>query len=505
MALLNKLTYYKSLKWEEFAVVGCFKQTENFKEIEIPAPPEREEVEEVKVEEKRELFLPEKPGFPPLRSIIQSEPEEPPKPQIGVDTAKIPAPIPTQIPTPSPAPLLKPMIPDIFNNKLRLPPNLLAGGIPNIDLSKTPIIHRPQGGKLLIEANQEEVKIQDVEVSKCKNSELQPLKWKVRIPPTHQYEVRIVPINSSIIGCSSNKRNEDQSDEEDLKSPGFNKLISKTKDFFNDWSFALIPNEIILDMKTVNLTCDKGSKGDYFWVSTTILKQTGAEDEVYKARIIIFEILHDLEKVADVNEKRCAAVVDWCRGYLLSSTEGPEMSSNTLGFKVQLYRLNKNKKRILDPNPTEPTKIMATTINVMDDIVLFGDIRKGFNVMVVKNQKNSPQPGLKRAFEWYNDIHVKATELWKIDKPTTSENMNCTVVVSTEDGLIQIYSSLYETMQLKGEICVGRKVSWLKKITIDGKSNSIVYLTQHGTIGLITETNRKHEIFAEAITTTFKK
>ena len=93
-------------------------------------------------------------------------------------------------------------------------------------------------------------------------------------------------------------------------SPGFTKLLSKSKDFFNEWNFALIPNEIILDMKTVNLTCDKGSKGDYFCVSTTILRQTGAEDEVYKARIIIFEILHDLEKVADVNEKRCAAVVD---------------------------------------------------------------------------------------------------------------------------------------------------------------------------------------------------
>ena len=242
-----------------------------------------------------------------------------------------------------------------------------------------------------------------------------------------------------------------------------------------------------------------------FNVSTTILKQTGAEDEVYKARIIIFEILHDLEKVAEVAEKRWAAVVDWCRGYLLSSTEGPEMSSNTLGFKVQLYRLNKSRKKFLDPNPTEPTKIMATTINVMNDLVLFGDIRKGFNVMVVKNQKNSPQPGLKRAFEWYNDIHVKATELWRIDKQTTGENINWIVVVSTEDGLIQIYSSIYEAMQLKGEIWVGRKVSCLKKITINGKSNSVVFLTQHGTVGLLTETNRKHEIFAEEITSNISK
>lgn len=100
------------------------------------------------------------------------------------------------------------------------------------------------------------------------------------------------------------------------------------------------------------------------------------------------------------------------------------MSTNTLGFKIQLYRLSKAKKRILDPNPTEPTKIMATTINVMNDLVLFADIRKSFNVMVVKDQKNSFQPVLKRAFECYSEVEVRATELWKIDEPTSSGNLN---------------------------------------------------------------------------------
>ena len=249
----KKLTYYKSLKWEEFAIVGCFKQSDNFKEIEIPAPPNREEEkEEVKIEEKRESYLPEKPGFPPLRTIIQSEPEDPPKPQPCIDPSKISAP--------------KPLIPDIFNSKLRLPPNLLTPGLANLDLGKIPIIHRPQGAKLIIEANQEEVKVQEIEVVKRKNNELQSLKCKVRLPPTHQYEIRVVPINSSIVGWNSSKRNDDQSDDEEIKSSGFAKLLLKNKDYFNEWNFVLIPNEIILDMKTVNLTCDKGSKGDYFWI-----------------------------------------------------------------------------------------------------------------------------------------------------------------------------------------------------------------------------------------------
>ena len=69
----KKLTLYRSLKSEEFIIVGCFKQTENTKEIEVPAPPEREEEvkEEMEVEEEKpKPFMLEKPGFPPLKPII---------------------------------------------------------------------------------------------------------------------------------------------------------------------------------------------------------------------------------------------------------------------------------------------------------------------------------------------------------------------------------------------------------------------------------------------------
>jgi hypothetical protein len=213
-------------------------------------------------------------------------------------------------------------------------------------------------------------------------------------------------------------------------------------------------NEIILDMKTVNLKCDKGTKADYICVSTTIIKPKGGEDELYGSRIIVYEILHDLEKVAERNERRSAAVIDCCRGYLLSNTEGPEMSTNTLGFKNQLYTLSKAKKKILDPNPTDPTKIMATAMHVIgseeskDELVLFADVRKSFSIMAVKEQKNSFVPVLKKAYECYSDVVVKAM--------TSFGANNKTIVVSTKNSLIQIYSSIYETMQLKGEISLGK-------------------------------------------------
>lgn len=161
-----------------------------------------------------------------------------------------------------------------------------------------------------------------------------------------------------------------------------------------------------------------------------------------------------MEKVAERNEKRSAAVIDCCRGYLLSNTEGPEMSTNTLGFKNQLYTLSKAKKKILDPNPTDPTKIMATAMYVVgseeskDELVLFADARKSFSVMAVKEQKNSFVPVLKRAYECYSNVVVKAI--------TSLGATNKTIVVSTENSLIQIYSPIYETMQLKGEISLGK-------------------------------------------------
>ena len=68
----KKFTIYRSLKSEEFVIVGCFKQVENRKQIEIPAPSDRVLVkeEDKKEEERPKPFMLEKPGFPPLKPII---------------------------------------------------------------------------------------------------------------------------------------------------------------------------------------------------------------------------------------------------------------------------------------------------------------------------------------------------------------------------------------------------------------------------------------------------
>jgi len=241
--------------------------------------------------------------------------------------------------------------------------------------------------------------VPEIEIDLKENSELGPLTVNVRLPSTNQYELKMIPVNE--IMSNTDPSSYLKPSEEVVEDPKTPSAIPKEKE-----EFTFHPNEIILDMKSVNLTCDQGTKGEYLCVSTTIPKPTGGEDEVYGARIIVFEILHDLAKVAEVNDKRCAAVVDSVRGYLMSNTEGPEMSQTTAGFKIQLYKLSRSKNKILDPNPTEPTKIMASKVSVMNDLVLFADIKKSFSIMKVKDQQNSFQPVLTRAFECFEDVTV---------------------------------------------------------------------------------------------------
>lgn len=439
-------------------IVGCFKQIENTKEIELPIPAERQKLkEEIKIEEEKpKPFMLEKPGFPPLKPIIP-DPEEQPKTQPLPDSSRISK------------------IPDVLSS---LRP---AGPIPMSQPEShllAPVLYKPAQKP----SEPEPVNtVPEVVLPLLENSELTPLKITVPLPPTYVYQLQVHRIDTKIKGNS------------------FGKAQATQLPCTPIGPFELLENEIILDIKTVNLTCDKGTKGDYICVSTSIIKASGGEDELYRSRILVFEILHDLEKIAEVQEKRSAVVVDCCRGYLLSSTEGPEMSTNTLGFKIQLYKLSKSNKRMLDPNPTEPTKIMATTVNVMKDLVLFADVRKSFSIMVVKDQQNSFQPVLKRAYECFSEVTVKASELWRITDPTPTEESDCVAVVSTEDNHIQIYTSLYETMQLKGEVNLGRKVTGLKKITIGDKSKSILYVTQQGTVGVLIETKKKLEMISEAM------
>ena len=264
-------------------------------------------------------------------------------------------------------------------------------------------------------------------------------------------------------------------------------------------NFELKDNEVILDLKKVNIANEKGTRTDYFCVSTTILNPNHGENINYKARIILFEILHSLEKITEVNEKRCASVVDCCRGLLVSSTEGPEMSAHTLGFKIQLYNFCRQRKKTLSSNPTEPTKIMATTINIIDDLILFADIRKGFNVMSVQDQDNSTHPTIVRAYECYNDITVTATELWNVTNNVLANRADCIAVIATHNNLLQIYESSYNTMQLKSEINIGRRVTCVKKIENTKDSENIVYLTQQGSIGLLSKMNYRAEKLSEDI------
>jgi hypothetical protein len=336
----------------------------------------------------------------------------------------------------------------------------------------------------------EEKVVPEIEVKLKENNELAPLSWVVRVPPIHHFELRVIPVTDIMQNIDpSSLLKENEEEKVDISNP-VAAIIKREP-------FKLIPHELILDMKTVNLTCDKGTKADYLWVSTTIPKPCGGEDEGYTARIIVFEILHELEKITEIYEKRWAAVIDCCRGYLLSNTEGPEMSTNSAGFKIQLYKLSKSKKRLLDPNPTEPTKILASKVSVMDDFVLFADIQKSFSVMLAKNQQNSLQPVLTRAFECYENVTASAAELWKIDQSASSENIQCVAVVCTEDNKVQIYSSLYETMKLTGDISVGRKITGLKKIGKENRSSSVLYVTQQGSLGVIVSISRTQEIVAE--------
>lgn len=69
----KNICLYKSLKFEEFVVVGCFKQIPQTKEIEVPAPPDRkikkpEEI--IENSETEKISGLEKPGFPTLKPII---------------------------------------------------------------------------------------------------------------------------------------------------------------------------------------------------------------------------------------------------------------------------------------------------------------------------------------------------------------------------------------------------------------------------------------------------
>lgn len=52
-------------------------------------------------------------------------------------------------------------------------------------------------------------------------------------------------------------------------------------------------------------------------------------------------------------------------------------------------------------------------------------------------------------------------------------------------------------MKLVGEINLGRKVTGIRKIIKKGESNSLVYITQHGSLGVVASLTKKNEMIIE--------
>ena len=146
--------------------------------------------------------------------------------------------------------------PDVFNTLPRIPPNVLQPQGDSLGLGSIPIIHRPKGMTYAPEIVVAEKQVPEIEVKKKENSELEPLKCTVRLPPSYQYEIRVIPVTDVIHGSDpAALAKESSTDPEEVKSPKMVRKHTGTgNSMFNDWSFSLFPNEVILDMKTVNLT-----------------------------------------------------------------------------------------------------------------------------------------------------------------------------------------------------------------------------------------------------------
>lgn len=144
-------------------------------------------------------------------------------------------------------------IPEIFNTLPRVPPNVFKTQ-PDITRSGPPIIHRPE--PVPVEESIEEKVVPEIELKLKDNEELAPLTLIVKLPPIYQYEVRVFKVDENVHGIDPLKLFEKKEVEDLLQSS----IISPAPEFT---IHPLEPNEIILDMKTVNLKCDKGTKADY--------------------------------------------------------------------------------------------------------------------------------------------------------------------------------------------------------------------------------------------------
>ena len=190
---------------------------------------------------------------------------------------------------------------------------------------------------------------------------------------------------------------------------------------------------------------------------------------LYKSRIFIFEVTRlqlkfqlspvtkKLEIVATREEKRSVLVLDSCRGQLVTSTEGPDVSKDNLGFKIQLYRLQRTSKN-LDAKPTEPTKVLPCIITVDLDHILLGDVYKGISILQMEDKGPAVQDYLRKKCDSLADTKASAAELWN---PGGEEQLRteCLAVVGTYEQELQLFKTRKDrliccaNMRLNYQIC----------------------------------------------------
>ena len=177
---IRRLTYYRSLKSEEFLILGYFKETENFKDILVPAP----NVEEEKVEPplvKTMPYMLKKEGFDDLKPILPMKDIEVPF-DAAQEHVSFPQPVPAVDDT------------HIVSNLPRMNKIPGLGLRPPNKPSTIPIIHRPMMPPAM-EVEKQEDPIHVVTAQTKKHDEVEELKINVFLPPTLHYNLVVFDLS----------------------------------------------------------------------------------------------------------------------------------------------------------------------------------------------------------------------------------------------------------------------------------------------------------------------
>ena len=121
-------------------------------------------------------------------------------------------------------------------------------------------------------------------------------------------------------------------------------------------------------------------------------------------------------------------------------------------------------------------------MDVNEDMILIGDVRKSFTILKMKEMPMTRVPGLILQYECFDQVRVISALLWIVKESNNFEKLlnqddiqtsNCLALIGTEDGNLKIYQNYRDFMMLKREIYVGRPV-----VKIIKKSNTEVLLFQ---------------------------